>query len=399
MNFIELYQILNTGTKEQLNLFLEQNNCFIKDNKIFSNEPNKIKNLMDYFSRRQLNIKILLNSTYGGLTNIGSRFYDWRIGQSTTLSGRQIAKHMAAKINEIICEDYDHVGKSIIFGDTDSAGFSAYPIFKDDIENGLITWNKDTVIQLYDHIAEEVNTSFPEFIFKTFHAPLEKGQIVKAGREIVGRRGLFVKKKKYSILYFDKEGTRKDINGTEGELKTMGLEIKRTDTPRVIQDFLQTVLEEVLLGKSEDIILDTITNFKEQFKSRPGWEKGSPKAVNNLTKYRERILKGKVSVPGHVRAALNWNLLKEFYDDKCSLSILDGSKIVVCKLKSNPMGFTSVAYPVDELRLPTWFKELPFDHEAMQDTLIDDKIDNLIGILKFNLNKTRETSLFSSFFE
>ena len=29
-------------------------------------------------------------------------FFDKRIGQSTTLTGRQIVKHMSAKVNEII---------------------------------------------------------------------------------------------------------------------------------------------------------------------------------------------------------------------------------------------------------------------------------------------------------
>jgi len=52
--------------------------------------------------------------------NAGSRFFDQRLGQSTTLSGRTITKHMAAKTNEMIDGNYDHYGKSIVYGDTDS---------------------------------------------------------------------------------------------------------------------------------------------------------------------------------------------------------------------------------------------------------------------------------------
>ncbi len=33
-----------------------------------------------------------------------------------------------------------------------------------------------------------------------------------------------------------------------------------------------------------------------------------------------------------------------------------GRKLLCVKLKDNPMGYTSVAYPTDELRLPQWFK-------------------------------------------
>ena len=45
-------------------------------------------------------------------------------------------------------------------------------------------------------------------------------------------------------------------------------------------------------------------------------------------------------------------------DKASSMTITDGAKVIVCKVKDNPMGFTSVAYPVDELRLPEWFKKL-----------------------------------------
>ena len=96
-------------------------------------------------------------------------------------------------------------------------------------------------------------------------------------------------------------------------------------------------------------------------------------------------------MPGHVRAALNWNYLRRVYNDNYSQKIVDGMKIVVCKLKQNPMGFTSVAYPTDELRLPKWFCELPFDDDAMEQTLVDEKIDNLLGVLDWDLRSNTDT--------
>ena len=79
-------------------------------------------------------------------------------------------------------------------------------------------------------------------------------------------------------------------------------------------------------------------------------------------------------IPGHVTASINWNRLKKIYGDHYSMPIQDGAKVIVCKLKPNPSGLTSVAYPVDELNLPKWFKELPFDDESMESVLIDKKI-------------------------
>ena len=63
------------------------------------------------------------------------------------------------------------------------------------------------------------------------------------------------------------------------------------------------------------------------------------------------------------------------------------------------MGFTSVGYPIDENHLPEWFKELPFDHDGMQSTIIDSKISNLLGVLNWDLQETQQSVLFESLFE
>ncbi|CAB4125959.1 PolB DNA polymerase elongation subunit (family B) [uncultured Caudovirales phage] len=354
----------------------------------------------EYWDKRQLVKKINLNSLYGAILNPGCRFFDKRIGQSTTLTGRQIAKHMAGKVNEIIAGTYDHVGKAIIYGDTDSCYFSAYKTLKKEIDAGHIPWTKESVVQLYDQIGDEVNSTFPQFMLDTFHCPKSRGEVIKAGREIVGSKSLFITKKRYAVLYYDKEGKRADIEGKPGKIKAMGLDLKRSDTPEFIQDFLSDILEKVLTGKEEAEVLKDISEFRALFKARPGWEKGSPKRANKITEYEAKEKKaGKANMPGHVRASINWNTLKRMFDDKYSMAVTDGAKVIVCKLKQNPMGFTSVAYPVDELRLPQWFKDLPFDHAEMEATIIDKKLENLIGVLNWNVRSTEEKNTFNSLFE
>lgn len=359
---------------------------------------NKIEE--EYWDKRQLVKKINLNSLYGAILNSGCRFFDQRIGQSTTLTGRSIDKHMAGKINEVITGEYNHVGKAIIYCDTDSAYFSAYSSLKKEIDRGDIPWDRDTVIKLYDTISNEVNASFPDFMLEAFHCPKSRGEVIRAGREIVGSKSLFITKKRYAVLVYDKEGKRKDTNGKSGDIKAMGLDLKRSDTPEFMQEFLSDVLKRVLEGADEPEILDMITDFRIKFKSRPGWEKGTPKRANNVTEYQAKEAKqGKANMPGHVRASINWNTLKRMNGDKYSMNIVDGMKVIVCKLKSNPLGFTSVAYPVDELRLPKWFMDLPFDHDEMEITIIDNKIENLIGILDWNLKSTDQSNTFNQLFE
>ena len=352
-----------------------------------------------YWDKRQLVKKIGLNSLYGAILNAGCRFFDSRIGQSTTLTGRQIAKHMASKVNEVITGKYDHRGETIIYGDTDSCIFSAYPVLKKDIDAGKIVWNRDSVVQVYNSIGDEVNATFQDFMFDSFHCPKTRGEVIKAGREIVGTKGLFITKKRYAILYYDKDNKRYDTPEKSGKLKAMGLDLKRADTPEYMQNFLETILLKILSDHEEQEVLKMITNFRREFNERQGWEKGTPKRVNNLAKYRGLVESGaKVTIPGHVMASLNWNTLRRMNGDKYSIEITDGMKVIFCKIRSNPMSYTSVAYPIDELKLPKWFQELPFDHEAMETTIIGNKIDNLIGVLDWDVQSTETRSSFNSLF-
>jgi len=355
---------------------------------------------IEYWDKRQLVKKINLNSLYGAILNPGCRFFDKRIGQSTTLSGRTIVKHMAAEVNKVITGQYDHVGKAIIYGDTDSCYFSAYPILKEDINKGIIPWDKDNVITLYDQICQQANTTFPDFMMKAFHCPKSRSDVIAAAREVVAETGLFITKKRYAALVYDIEGFRADVDGKLGKVKAMGLDLKRSDTPVFMQDFLKDLLDMVLQKKEEKEILDAISEFRKEFKNRPGFEKGSPKRANKVGHYRRLEEKqGKANMPGHVRASLNWNTLKRMNGDNYSQEIVDGMKVIVCKLKQNPLGYTSVAYPTDELRLPDWFKELPFDDAAMEEVIIDNKLDNLIGVLKYDIESTKQKTTFNSLFE
>ena len=355
---------------------------------------------IEYWDKRQLVKKINLNSLYGAILNPGCRFFDKRIGQSTTLTGRTIVKHMSAEVNKTITGKYDHVGEAMIYGDTDSCYFSGYPILKEQIDKGDIPWDKDNVIKLYDQVCEAANETFPSFMLKAFHCPKSRSDVIAAAREIVAKSGLYITKKRYAALVYDIEGFRSDTDGKPGKVKAMGLDLRRSDTPVFMQEFLSELLLMVLTDAPQEDVLERITVFRKEFNDRPGWEKGSPKRANKIGHYQRLEEKqGKANMPGHVRASINWNTLKRMNGDKYSQEIVDGMKVIVCKLKQNPLGYTSVAYPTDELRIPDWFKELPFDDTAMAEVIIDNKLDNLIGVLNYPLEDTKRHNTFTSLFD
>ena len=370
-----------------------------------------------FWDKRQLVKKINLNSLYGALLNPGSRFFDSRLGQSTTLTGRVIARHMAAELNKVIAGKYDYMGDAIVYGDTDSTYFSAYPVLKEQIKKGEINWDRENIISYYDAVCDEVNKTFPAFMNKTFHTTLELGQIIAAGREMVGSSGIFITKKRYAMLVFDNEGKREDVDGKAGYIKAMGLDLKRSDTPPWMQDFLKNILLDVLTGSEEEEIIEKIIEFRKEYREKPSWQKGSPKRVNNLTAYKGKMDKydrdrskahnnnksvkdiKKPAMPGHVTAALNWNKLRQINSDSYAVEITDGMKTIVCRLKDNPMGMTSVGYPTDETRLPDWFKDLPFDDDHMESVVVTKKLENLLGVLNWDLDKAAAKNTFNSLFE
>lgn len=352
-----------------------------------------------YWDKRQLVKKINLNSLYGALLNPGSRFFDHRLGQSTTLTGRSIARHMSAAVNAVITGKYDHTGDSIIYGDTDSVYFSAYPIFKKEIDSGEFKWDKDTVIAFYDEVCEQANLTFPPFMKKAHNCPQQYGEIIAAARETVGETGVFISKKRYGILVLDDEGKRMDVDGKPGKVKVMGLEIKRSDTPTYMQEWLSELLLMVLTGSKEEEVIERIKEIRVAFREMKPWEKGTPKRVNNLTNYTIGWKKtGKCRV-GHVMAAINYNRLRDMHSDKYSIEIIDGMKTVVCKLKGNPLKMTSIAIPIDEKRIPEWYKELPFNDTEMEAAIITKKINNLLGTLGWDLTRADMNTTFDNLFD
>lgn len=303
-------------------------------------------------------------------------------------------------------------GNDILLHNTDSGYFSAYPVMKDLPEFKDFEWTKENVTDLYDKIGDMTNDSFPEFMHSAFNCPETNGKIIKAARELCAGKGLFITKKRYAVLIYDKDGKRKDTDGKPGEIKAMGLDLKRSDTPKVVQDFLSELLIAVLTDSTEETVLNKVSEFRKEFRSWPGWLKGSPRRANKITHYQNVLeartqvnwnakagdKKTSVTIPGHVLASINWNKLKKIHGDHYSMPIQDGFKVIVCKLKPNPGGITSVAYPVDELTLPEWFKQLPFDDEAMEETLIDKKVKNLLGVLKWDLDSNKNKNSFGDLF-
>lgn len=369
------------------------------------------KQKVAYYDRLQYCYKIKLNSYYGALTNQHFKFYDLRMGESTTGTGRMILLHQCAETVKILDGEYmmpnrheeeitkktgqikHHVGytddTSLIYGDTDSSYFKTHGT------------NEKEAVLIADHVGKLVNSSFPEYMRNTFLCTEGFDGIIKTGREIVSDRGIFVDKKRYVLHIVDDEGVKKD------KLKVMGLDTKKTTLPKIVSNNLNKFIERFLKGESWDTIAQDIVAYKDELiASKNVLDIGLPKGVKQVEYYLHQLqLYGDtVRLPGHVAASIFYNQCLEENKDMESMRITSGMKIKVYYLQgqhtrgfgvekdangetkvTHVRKFKSIALPTDIECVPQWFTDhfVPqLDLDAQIERLVDNPLENILKAIK-----------------
>lgn len=350
------------------------------------------KSQEEYYDLLQLTRKIQLNSCYGALLNAFFRFFRMEMGASVTATGRAITSHMIGTIGELLTGTYsslhsytkvekDKIAKfyetavdsPVIYGDTDSSYFLTYAS------------TKEEAVEIADTIADGVNDSFPGFMVNAFNCQKpDFHDLIKAGREIVAVRGLFQAKKKYVLKVVDLEGVACD------KMKSMGSEIKKADTPKPIQKFLKTTVDMILDGKEYDEVEVHVNKERKNLFSKSQYDDiihlGVARAANNLEeqyaafKKLEKTGKGKVRLPGHIRAAINYNELALQEEGPGATMIQSGDKVKVFYLKDNSRKLKSIAFPADIAKFPQWFDSMfKVDAKLTEEKMIDAKLESVFS--------------------
>lgn len=381
-----LKHLIEENDVDKLKQFMLDNDLELSnDERIISKHKKYFLEQVNYWDLEQYVKKICLNSSYGAILNNGSTFFDFRFGSSITMSGRKVWQHLASKTNEVMSGEYIHTGNCIVTGDTDSCYMSLNEAFKKTHPD--FNYDMDNVIKYADSVGKEVNGSFPQYMIDTFHCTPEGAAREGSEREVVASRGLICGKKRYALLVIDKDGYRQDVDGKPGKMKIMGIQVARSDTPKLVRDLLKKMLQSILVDGTKEKLYEILKDFGEtKWTQLKPWEKGRPKACNKLDFYTKEYNKsGKCSV-GQVMASINWNKLIEANNDKISPKVLDGDKVIVCSLNpNNAYGMKSIAYPIDLISLPQWFKELPFAEQDMEGSIIDKTLDTVFEAVDWKL--------------
>ena len=372
---VDTYKIdEDTITKENLKEYLEKSKYSIASNGVlyrtdtvgcipgvldlwfqkrveYKNEMKKYgkagdKEKYEFFHKRQLVQKILLNSLYGVLGLPAFRFYDVDNATAVTTTGQTVIKSTADMANikynkELGTPDLD----SNIYIDTDSVFFSAVPLmdkrfpnWKDEEQDTIAGYVNDIATEMQDYL----NNFYDILSKKIFNVDVDKHRL-EIKKEYVAKAGLWIAKKRYAQWIISDNGVPCD------RLDVKGLDVKRSSFPKAFQECMGKVLIDILRGVSEEELTEYVLDFKKNMTNRPNSEIAKNTAVKNLKKYMPKgkrvpftTMKG---TPAHVKAAIAYNDLIKHFDVPFKYGpMVNGDKVKWVYLKTNPLGLDGLAF-------------------------------------------------------
>ena len=307
---------------KEVSFYSEVLDYLLKSRKVVKDKMFEAKHAKDKFGEelyniRQLVFKVLANAMYGVLGNAAYRFFNTDCARAITLSGQEFLKSSIIYADSFVDAfrtqkyiepvklskqevfgELDRKTSYVITGDTDSI----FLTYEDLLDKKLSEEEKaNKVKKNSDEIQEFLNKQIVEKMVIDHNVNLVSNRLVLKN-ELVIKRGIFLKKKRYAIYVISQEGTKTD------EIVSMGLDTKRSDYPSFTKDCLKQLLDLIL--KSEKFSLSQVKKFIDSkeiefiHKAMEG-EKSVAKPIS-FTKDIEDYKK----IPQNINAMVNWNNLE-----------------------------------------------------------------------------------------
>ena len=267
------------------------------------------------------------NSGYGAISQSGFMFFDNRIAEGITMSGRYIiqyvASHFNIKLNEFFkTKDIDY----ITYMDTDSLcvtfGGMVNKYFKDR-SDFQITDALDALVE--KHLRHFINEATDNIAIQQNYYK----KTIYFKREKICSSGFILSAKKYALKVYDNEGVRY----TEPDYAITGIEVVRSSTPEMARKALKECVIHVI-NKDIDALRVIKEKTHNQFKTLPAEDIAFPRGVNNLELYSDEQNIYSKGTPIAVRGALMHNHFIEKLDiGNLYQPIEEGSKVLFLYLK------------------------------------------------------------------
>ena len=356
----------------------------------------------EFYGKRQHVQKILLNSMYGVLGLPAFRFYDVDNAEAVTLTGQVVIKKTAEMANRKYWKELGTTDDYNVYIDTDSIYMMAEPLVKHRYPDYKQFDEKRMAVEV-DNIATETQTflnSFYDLLAdRFFFIPKEKHRF-EIKKEYISKAGFWVAKKRYAQWMILKNGIPCD------KLDVKGLDVVRSSFPKAFQKFMSTMLKDILMGKNNEYIDDTLLTFKKSLPTLPVNLIAKGGAIKELSKYDNRSWqKGKAvadfekGTPAHVKAGIGYNRLLKFFN--CPYKnepIRDGDKVKWVYLKTNPLGLDTLAFKdYNDPKEVMDFIETYIDRDKIFEAELENKLDDFYNALKWE-KATTETKTAKKFF-
>lgn len=340
----------------------------------------------EFYKKRQLVQKILLNSLYGVLGLPAFRFYDIDNAEAVTLTGQTVIKKTQDAINskynkELKTDSIDYVQ----YVDTDSVFVSCLPLVKNrfpNIDTNDVDLMTGKIYEIATEVQDYVNQFYDVMSKKLFNTEKHRLEIKQ---EMIGRTGFWQKKKRYALWIISDNGVPMD------KLEVKGLDIVRSSFPKSFQKIMRNVLIDILKGKEKNEIDDYILNFKKELDGIIYAEVAKNSSIKEIKKYEDVVkddVLGKFAkgTPAHIKAAINYNkLLKLFKCPPKFPPMKNGDKVKIVYLKNNQYGLEELAFrgDSDPKEILDFIKEHIDANELFMSEL-DSKLKNFYEAMKWD---------------
>lgn len=270
-----------------------------------------------------------------------------------------------------------------------------YPNFEQLPEEDKDEKLEKVAIKYQDLITEHYN----DLVKEEFNVQGEHRLEMKT--EAVIRSAYFRATRRYAQWITKQEGIKKEV------LDIKGLEFQKSNFPKVLGDFFNDILEQVLKGAEKSEILEQIKQFKKQIIGGKISlsELGNPTSVKTLDKYSSTHRKPgqifteiKKGAPAPVRAAIKHNdLLKLWKLDRKHTNITQSDKVKWIYMKDNPYKIDALAFlEYDISDKINEFLEKYADRDKIFDTILLKKLNGFFEDLSWRLNLNPHLEKFKS---